>query len=151
MVVIPLWIVDRYEVRIDGPRTAGNLAFVLLGCVLLAIGGTLFVASVRRFAGEGQGTLAPWDPPRRFVVQGPYRYVRNPMISGVIFLLAGEAAVLRSLPHLVWTLTFIVINLTYIPLLEEPLLATKFGKQYEEYCRQVGRFLPRLRPWRRTD
>ena len=43
------------------------------------------------------------------------------MISGVIFFLAGEAAVLRSLPHLTWTLTFIVINLTYISLLEEPL------------------------------
>jgi hypothetical protein len=51
VVVIPLWIVDRSDVRIDWPRTAGNLAFVLLGCVLLAIGGTLFVASVRRFAG----------------------------------------------------------------------------------------------------
>ncbi len=73
------------------------------------------------------------------------------MISGVIFLLAGEVAVLRSLPHLVWTLTFIVINLAYIPLLEEPLLATKFGKQYEEYSRHVGRFLPRLRPWRGAD
>ena len=76
-----------------------NLALVLLGCVLLVIGGTLFVASLRRFAGEGEGTLAPWDPPRRFVVEGPYRYVRNPMISGVIFLLAGEAAILRSVPH----------------------------------------------------
>ena len=151
VVLIPIWIVGRYQVRIVWPQTAGNLAFVLLGCVLLAIGGTLFVASLRRFADEGRGTLAPWDPPRRFVVQGPYRYVRNPMVSGVIFLLAGEAAVLRSLPHLVWTLTFIVINLTYIPLLEEPLLATKFGKQYEEYSRHVGRFLPRLRPWRGAD
>ena len=89
--------------------------------------------------------------PRRFVVDGPYRYVRNPMISGVIFFLAGEAAILRSLPHLIWTLTFSVINLAYIPLLEEPLLATKFGQQFEEYCRHVGRFLPRLRPWRGPD
>jgi protein-S-isoprenylcysteine O-methyltransferase Ste14 len=69
------------------------------------------------------------------------------MISGVIFLLAGEAAILRSVPHLVWTGIFIAINLAYIPLLEEPLLAIRFGEPYAEYCRHVRRFLPRLRPW----
>jgi protein-S-isoprenylcysteine O-methyltransferase Ste14 len=53
-----------------------------------------FASSLRRFAGEGESTLAPWDPPRRLVVTGPYRFVRNPMISGVIFLLLGEASVL---------------------------------------------------------
>jgi len=151
VVLIPIWIVGRYQVGIASPRSVGEMALLLLGCALLAIGGALFVSSVRHFAREGQGTLAPWDPPRRFVVDGPYRYVRNPMISGVIFFLAGEAAVLRSLPHLIWTLTILVINLTYIPLLEEPLLATKFGQRYEEYCRHVGRFLPRLRAWRDSD
>ena len=136
VVLIPLWLANRYQVRIAWPRSACDLVLVLLGGGLLAIGGTLFAASLRRFASEGQGTLAPWDPPRRFVVQGPYRYARNPMISGVIFFLAGEAAVLRSLPHLIWTLTILVINLAYIPLLEEPLLAATFGQQYEEYCRR---------------
>ena len=120
---------------------------MLLGCVLVLIGGALFLASLRRFADEGQGTLAPWDPPRQFVVQGPYRCVRNPMISGVVFLLAGEAAVLRSAPHLAWTGIVIAINLIYIPLLEEPLLAFRFGEPYAEYSRHVRRFLPRLRPW----
>src|SRR5687768_9471041 len=55
VVLIPLWIVDRYELRFAWPGTSGNLALVLLGCGLLVVGGTLFVASVRRFAGEGQG------------------------------------------------------------------------------------------------
>lgn len=64
----------------------------MLGCGLLMVGGTLFVASLRRFADEGRGTLAPWDPPRRFVVRGPYRYVRNPMIR---FSLLGHGLSFR--------------------------------------------------------
>ena len=70
------------------------------GIGLLAVGVVLFVASLGRFVREGRGTLAPWDPPRRLVVRGPYRYVRNPMISGVVLALFGEAALLLSRPHL---------------------------------------------------
>jgi hypothetical protein len=73
VLLIPLRIVDRYEVPLVRPLGAGDLVLVLLGCVLLVIGGTLFITSLRRFATEGQGTFAPWDPPRRFVVRGPYR------------------------------------------------------------------------------
>jgi protein-S-isoprenylcysteine O-methyltransferase Ste14 len=91
--IVPLWIAERYGVPMAGPANIGESGLALGGCVLLAIGGVLFVKSVRRFAGEGHGTLAPWDPPRRFVAAGPYRYVRHPMITGVIFLLAGEAAI----------------------------------------------------------
>jgi protein-S-isoprenylcysteine O-methyltransferase Ste14 len=107
----------------------------------------LFVASLRRFATEGEGTLAPWDPPRRLVVRGPYRYVRNPMISGVVLVLFGEAAVLLSRPHLSWAHLFLGLNAVYIPLLEEPLLAARFGDAYRTYCRHVPRLLPRWRPW----
>jgi len=107
----------------------------------------LFVASLRRFAGEGEGTLAPWDPPRRLVVRGPYRFVRNPMISGVIFLLFGEALVLLSRPHALWALVFLALNAVYIPLVEEPQLEQRFGDPYREYRANVRRFLPRLRAW----
>jgi protein-S-isoprenylcysteine O-methyltransferase Ste14 len=91
--------------------------------------------------------LAPWDPPRRLVVRGPYRYVRNPMISGVVLVLFGEALVLLSRPHLWWALVFLGINAVYIPLVEEPMLADRFGGDYQEYRRNVPRLLPRLRPW----
>jgi protein-S-isoprenylcysteine O-methyltransferase Ste14 len=124
---------------------------VLIGIVAIGLGLALFIASLRRFAAEGQGTLAPWDPPRRLVVRGPYRRVRNPMISGVIFVLAGEAALLRSMPHLEWALTFVAINLIYIPLLEEPMLGARFGADYERYRAHVPRFLPRWRAWDGVD
>lgn len=146
-VVVPLWIARRYGVGAAIGLTPFVLALQLAGLVVLAVGLLLFVSSLRRFAGEGRGTLAPWDPPRRLVVHGPYRYVRNPMISGVVFVLAGEAALLVSSPHALWALTFLFINLVYIPLLEEPFLDQRFGEAYRDYCRHVPRIFPRLTPW----
>jgi protein-S-isoprenylcysteine O-methyltransferase Ste14 len=118
-----------------------------VGAFLMAIGVALFSASVFYFWTRGRGTLAPWDPPRRFVVDGPYRFVRNPMISGVIFVLLAEACVLRSRPHLEWALLFAAANMVYIPVIEEPMLTARFGEPYRVYKRSVRRFLPRLRPW----
>jgi protein-S-isoprenylcysteine O-methyltransferase Ste14 len=108
--------------------------------------GPLFAASLRRFASEGVARFA-WDPPRALVVRGPYRHVRNPMISGVLFVLFGEALALLSPPHGVWATAFLALNLVYIPLVEEPRLAQRFGDPYREYCRHVRRFLPRVQPW----
>jgi protein-S-isoprenylcysteine O-methyltransferase Ste14 len=146
-VVVPVWIARRYGIVPAIGSSAPVLALQLAGLVVLAIGLLLFVTSLRRFANDGRGTLAPWDPPRRLVVHGPYRYVRNPMISGVVFVLAGQAALLASTPHALWALTFLVINLVIIPLLEEPFLEERFGEAYREYCRHVPRILPRTTPW----
>jgi protein-S-isoprenylcysteine O-methyltransferase Ste14 len=128
-------------------RTPGDIATQLLGLAVLGVGAVLFAASLRRFVSEGDGTLAPWDPPRRLVVRGPYRYVRNPMISGVIFVLCGEALILLSRWHGQWAAAVLIINVIYIPLLEEPVMMARFGDDYREYCRHVRRILPRLRPW----
>ena len=117
------------------------------GVGLLCVGAFLFAASLWHFVSEGRGTLAPWDPPRRLVVRGPYRFVRNPMISGVVLVIFGEALVLMSRAHLGWALFFLGLNAVYIPLLEEPLLAERFGDGYREYCRHVPRLLPRWRAW----
>ena len=146
-VLVPVWLARREDVSLTRAASASGLLVQVCGLVLLALGLTLFVASLRRFAAEGRGTLAPWDPPRELVVLGPYRYVRNPMISGVLLVLLGEALVLRSQPHLGWAAIFFAINAIYIPLLEEPDLEGRFGDRYREYCRHVPRLLPRLRPW----
>ena len=146
-VLIPVWIATRKGRTLASSSSATGLAVQVCGLALLILGLTLFVASLRRFVTEGRGTLAPWDPPRELVVRGPYRYVRNPMISGVLLVLLGEALVLRSRPHLVWAAIFFAINATYIPLLEEPDLEARFGERYRDYCRHVPRVIPRLRPW----
>jgi protein-S-isoprenylcysteine O-methyltransferase Ste14 len=144
VVLIPAWIAREWHAGPTWPRSLVDGLAVAAGGLALTIGLTLFCASLLHFATEGRGTLAPWDPPRRLVVGGPYRYVRNPMISGVIFLLTGIALGLRSVPHAIWAGLFVTLNLILIPLVEEPVLEQRFGDDYRAYCRAVPRFVPRL-------
>ena len=120
---------------------------VLLGGVVVAVGLALIVQTVALFATIGKGTLAPWDPTSRLVVRGPYRRVRNPMISGVLCLLLGEALLFGSPAVLVWFAFVFALNAVYFPLVEEPDLQQRFGADYEAYRAAVPRWLPRLRPW----
>jgi protein-S-isoprenylcysteine O-methyltransferase Ste14 len=82
-----------------------------MGLALLAVGLVLLLWCARDFFVSGRGTLAPWDPPKRLVIVGLYRFVRNPMYIAVLILLAGwsvatgsrlvaVAAVPRWLPRL---------------------------------------------------
>ncbi|HET6761448.1 MAG TPA: isoprenylcysteine carboxylmethyltransferase family protein [Gemmatimonadaceae bacterium] len=150
-VLVPLWLARRNDMSLAVGASVPEVLAQVGGVLLLVVGLILFSASLRKFATEGEGTLAPWDPPRRLVVRGPYRYVRNPMISGVLFVLFGEALFLRSRPHLSWALIFLAANAVWIPLFEEWDLRRRFGDAYVEYCRHVRRFLPRLRPWEPED
>lgn len=145
-VVVPVWIA-RSGVPPDWPTSALDLLLIAVGVPVVTLGLVLFGASLHQFFSHGRGTLAPWDPPRRLVVRGPYAHVRNPMISGVIFVLWGTALLLRSWPHAVWAGIFLFINAVYIPLLEEPQLEERFGDEYARYKIHVRRFIPRFRPW----
>ena len=139
--VVPALIVWRTEAEVAWGAVA------VAGVLLLGVGALLVVSTIRLFAAAGRGTLAPWDPTRRLVVRGPYRYVRNPMISGVLFILLGEAALFRSVPLLLWFGAVLAVNAVYLPLVEEPGLQRRFGEDYERYRADVPRWLPRLRPW----
>jgi protein-S-isoprenylcysteine O-methyltransferase Ste14 len=117
----------------------------VIGALLIAIGLALVAWTVRLFVGVGRGTLAPWNPTSTLVVRGPYRYVRNPMITGVATILAGEALLFRSWGIVVELAIFVVVNALYFPLVEEPGLRRRFGAEYEEYRARVPRWLPRMR------
>jgi protein-S-isoprenylcysteine O-methyltransferase Ste14 len=121
---------------------------VLLGLALIAAGLALWGWTVRLFARVGEGTLAPWDPTRRLVAVGPYRHVRNPMISGVAAVLAGEAALFGSVGLLAWAAAFLLVNHLFFVLREEPRLERRFGEEYRAYRRAVPRWVPRREPWR---
>ena len=122
------------------PVAAGS--FFLISGIL----GSLKTVSL--FMTAGEGTPAPWAPPKHFVVRGPYAFVRNPMILSVIFVLLGEACFFGSIPTAIWCLLFWVINTVYFIYFEEPGLAKRFGGEYEEYKKHVRRWIPRLTPWR---
>ena len=120
---------------------------MLAGLALVAAGLAMWTWTVRLFARVGRGTLAPWDPTRKLVVEGPYRHVRNPMISAVLGTLLGEAALLGSPGIAVWAAVFAVINTAYFVLSEEPGLERRFGEPYAEYKRHVPRWIPRRAPY----
>jgi protein-S-isoprenylcysteine O-methyltransferase Ste14 len=120
---------------------------ILLGVIVIGLGLTLMASTIALFIKMGRGTLAPWDPTQKLVVYGVYRHIRNPMISGVFCILLGEAILLGSLPLFFWFASFLVGNLIYIPLAEEPGLEKRFGAEYLRYKKKVPRWLPRWRPW----
>jgi protein-S-isoprenylcysteine O-methyltransferase Ste14 len=148
-IVIPALILARTRPAPVGWGLPAPWQLVPLGAgiLCLAAGVRLVAQTIALFASHGRGTLAPWDPPARLVVQGVYRHVRNPMISGVIAILAGESLALGSRPLAAWCGIFTAVNMLYIPLLEEPQLEARFGAAYRAYKRHVPRWIPRRRPW----
>lgn len=114
------------------------------GAVLLVLGIGLFGWCVALFARVGRGTLAPWDPTRQLVAVGPYRFVRNPMITGVAMTLAGQALWWGSWRVASWTGAFVLVNHVYFIAVEEPGLRRRFGDAYDVYVARVPRWLPRL-------
>jgi len=142
--LVPAWILSGSA---SGASHWIRIALSVPGIAFVVAGLFLMTKTIALFSGVGEGTLAPWDPPRKLVVQGVYRYLRNPMITGVISVLLGEAALSASVAMLEWFLVFAVINFIYMPLLEEPLLVQRFGADYEEYRRNVPRWIPRRTPW----
>ncbi len=119
-----------------------------LAAVLGAAGMVFAVWTASLFLRVGEGTPAPWDPPRKLVVRGPYRQVRNPMITSVLAMLAAEALLFQSWPLAAWLVVFFAANAVYFPLSEEPGLVRRFGADYTRYKAKVPRWLPRLKPWR---
>jgi protein-S-isoprenylcysteine O-methyltransferase Ste14 len=142
--LIPWWI-TRWAFQPPFLYLEGTRA---LGVVLIIVGLPCTVDSFARFALEGLGTPAPIAPPRRLVVTGLYRHVRNPMYVGVVAVILGQAllfADLRLLAYgaLVWT-CFHLFVLAY----EEPTLRGMFGDEYELFRAHVPRWIPRLTAWR---
>lgn len=149
VVAVPLVVLIGFGANVSwGLDGVAATLPVLLGAALIGLGFALWLWTVRLFARIGKGTLAPWDPPRRLVVEGPYRHVRNPMIAGVLAVLAGEAALFGSLPLLIWFGLFFAANVIGFQVYEEPRLERRFGEEYRTYKRNVPRWLPRRTPWR---
>lgn len=138
-VAMPYWMLPR-GVRLE-LRGAS-----LLGLPLIAAGVALYVATAFwGFALRGKGTPAPIDPPKKLVVEGPYRVVRNPMYWAVACVMMGEALAFRSVALAELAIAFFAGTILFVLLYEEPTLRRKFGAEYEAYCRRVPRWLPRFR------
>jgi protein-S-isoprenylcysteine O-methyltransferase Ste14 len=147
LVFIPaiLLYVTGYHWKVVHPAlyVAGG---VLIGFGLLFAGWTMYL-----FATKGRGTAAPWNPPKKLVVSGPYKHVRNPMITSVLAMLIAESLLLGSYWIFGWFVLFFAANTVYFPLFEEKDLEKRFGESYREYKRNVPRWIPRLTAWEIDD
>ncbi len=121
-----------------GPTLAVAILFFLAGV-------TIYAWCVWDFASFGRGTPAPVDAPKRLVIRGLYRHTRNPMYVGVLMVILGWAILYHSAVLLSYALFMAVCFHLFIILYEERHLKRLFGDQYADYCRRVGRWLPRLR------
>lgn len=144
-----LWLVPRW-IRLHTSLQLPSVSPLRwLGLLPLSVGAAIALSCFIHFVGRGRGTPAPFDAPRRLVVSGPYRFVRNPMYVGTGLFLAGCAILFSEFSiTLLWYAVAIVVGVNlFILLYEEPTLRRKFDGDYREYCRNVRRWIPRLQPW----
>jgi len=145
-----LWIVPRWLGLPTSASYPVSQPLRWLGVPPLLLGAAIAANCFVNFVASGSGTPAPFDAPRRLVVSGVYRYVRNPMYVGAGLFLAGCAILFADFSRtLLWYALGLIagVNL-FILVYEEPTLRHKFDGSYEEYCRNVSRWLPRVRPWK---
>lgn len=138
LVLLPARVLEWSEVQ--PPAATGPVQW--LGVLLVVSGAALALWCVVTFALAGRGTPAPFDPPRRLVVTGPYRFVRNPMYIGGGLALLGAAVFYGSAALLGYAGLFVLAAHAFVRLYEEPALARQFGSEYEAYRLRVGRWLP---------
>ncbi|SON59398.1 hypothetical protein MSIMFI_00881 [Mycobacterium simulans] len=149
--VIPALIVASTGVRPLNLQSPATVGLVTVGGLLIALGLGLLVWTVVLFDRLGKGTLGVGPvlgEPVKLVVRGPYRHVRNPMISGVLCILLGEAAITASGWLLLWFVAFFTLQVTVIRFWEEPHLEARYGTDYVEYRRNVPAWIPRISAWR---
>ncbi len=136
--IIPYWLVNTF------PTQPPNLILEVLGSIVF-IGGFLLAGwCMLLFFNIGRGTIMPWDPTLSLVAVCPYQYMHNPMISGVLAMLAGEALFFGSVAIGILAVIFFAINHVYFIYSEEPGLEKRFGERYRDYKLNVPRWIPRL-------
>lgn len=137
-VYLPLWIAGASRAEFAWPWTVWRL--IAIGPIVL--GAALYFSCLWQFGARGRGTPAPIDPPKRLVIWGPYRYVRNPMYVGVFLVVLGWTLFFRS-TDLLWYAAAVALAFNvFIFVVEEPVLRRKFGNEYAAYCRAVRRWWP---------
>ena len=126
-----------------GPKMETGM-FSFLAIPVWLLGGWIVLQCFWDFTMQGRGTPLPADPPRKLIISGFYRYVRNPIYVGVLLIFLG---------HFLWfgywalfmyaIISFMGVH-AFVVLYEEPTLKRKFGPSYEDYVRRVPRWIPKL-------
>ena len=127
------------------PRLLPKDSIIPLSFLLMTVGFSITAWSAFHFL-KVKGTPVPFNPPPKLVTTGPYRYARNPMLTGVFIFLLGLGFYFNSVSLVVFfTPLFVLINVWELKQIEEPELMKRLGNEYIEYRRQTPMFLPRFK------
>lgn len=140
-----VFVPDRILTQAGIVRPAEIGVLQIIGMLVVLGGAALAMASIFTFAFIGKGTPAPFDPPRKLVIAGPYRWVRNPMYIGAGLVLLGAAMFYGSIGLVLYTIAFWSAAHLFVLFYEEPVLRQKFGPDYEAYTASRRRWMPRWR------
>ena len=128
----------------NGPRIEiGMLSW--LAVPLWLIGSLVVLSSFWNFTFKGHGTPVPTDPPKELVITGPYQYIRNPIYVGVMLIFLGHFLWFGYWSLLIYALLAFIGVHAFVVLYEEPTLKRKFGTAYENYLKEVPRWIPRFK------
>jgi protein-S-isoprenylcysteine O-methyltransferase Ste14 len=141
--VLAAIVVDRL---LGLPGLLPEGARLLVSVPVMAVGAAVTAWSALHFL-KVKGTPVPFNPPPKVVDTGPYRYARNPMLTGVFVFLVGLGLGVDSF-SLVFFFTplYVLFNVWELKQIEEPELVKRFGEEYIEYRRRTPMFVPGLRP-----
>ena len=152
LVIAPGSIAVLVPLLISDWRFAGDFgnsaALRWAGFAAIVTGAAVLLESFFRFAWTGLGTPSPVAPTRRLIVTGLYRFVRNPIYVAAIAMILGQALWFGNLGLLVYAAAVAIAFHLFVIVYEEPTLRRQFPADYSIYLRHVGRWIPRLRPWR---
>lgn len=135
------WSITRWHGHAPG------LPLQLIGAALITAGTLVLVRAFVQFVRDGRGSPAPVAAPDLLVVNGLYRYVRNPMYVAVVLVITGQVLLFARLDLLWWVAVVAAASAAFVHGFEEPDLRERFGARYDEYRRAVPAWLPRMRPW----
>lgn len=145
-IIVPGTVAVYVPMRLAGGYSrpeAGALGWVGVACVI--IGAAIYFRCAWEFAARGLGTPAPIAPTKYLVTTALHRYVRNPMYIGVALAIAGQSALFRSILVVLYAGVMLLVAHVFVLLYEDPALRRQFGESYEEYCREVPRWIPQFR------
>lgn len=142
--LVPSTVAVCAHLLFSGHQLNGSVFFMVSGIVLILLGAALALWAIWCFGVAGRGIHAPIDAPTVLVIQGPYRFIRNPMYCGVILMLTGWSNLFGNFWLLIYSMTVALMFHTFVVLYEERRLRRKFGPAYRQYCQTVGRWIPRV-------
>jgi protein-S-isoprenylcysteine O-methyltransferase Ste14 len=116
-----------------------------VGIALIILGATLAIFCTAAILAPGASRPAPDDAGGSFTIAGPYCFVRNPFMLGVIVALWGEALLLSRVAMVAYAFVLTWVIHLWVIFYEEPSLAKSLGKQYRDYLDAVPRWVPQFR------